>query len=138
MKTRFLSSTAVATLMLAPIAGIAAWQLMQLRETSPTIVGQTELAEVKQDTGKDSPAGGKIVAADKKAVTPAASPAKPAELAKERVDLGASGKAKSEADALVRSEGEEQFAPAVDGGALVASQNKMTDAPADAKQRLGR
>ncbi len=132
MKTRFLSSTAVATLMLAPIAGIAAWQLMQLRETSPTIVGQTE---VKQDASKDALAGNKIATADKKAATPAASPAKPVELAKERVDLLAAGKAKTEADALVRSEGEEQFAPAVDGGAAIVSQDTLTDAPAGVEVR---
>ena len=84
MNTRFLSSTALATLMIAPIAGIAAYQLMQLRDTSPMIVGQTEIAEVKKDTGKYTPLGNKIVAADKKAAAPTASPAKPAELVKER------------------------------------------------------
>ncbi len=135
MNKRFLSSTALATLLIAPIAGIAAYQLMLVRETSPTIVGQTELAEVKQDIGKDSAAGGKIIAADKKAAAPATLPAKPAELAKERVDVLAAGKAKTEADAIVRSEGEEQFAPAVDGGAAGVSQDMLSDLPAAAEVR---
>jgi Ca-activated chloride channel homolog len=133
MNTRFLSSTAIATLMIAPIAGIAAYQLMQLRETSPTIVGQTE---VKQDVGKDALAGNKIVI-DEKAALPAATPAKPAELAKKRIDLTDSGKAKTETDAFVQTESKTQTAPAApaaNGAAQILSEDHAAS-PADAQVR---
>jgi Ca-activated chloride channel homolog len=134
MKTRFLSSTAIATLMIVPIAGIAAYQLVQLREMSPTIVGQTELAGVKKDAGADAVAGNKIVI-DEKAGTPAASPAKPVELAKKRTDLTDASKAKSETDALVQPEGEMLPAAPASGPTQFLSEDKTADAPADAEMR---
>ncbi len=100
MNTRLLTGSALATLMIAPIAGIATWQILQTRDNSPVMVTEP-LA--KKDVGalQSSEGQGAARLGDDKNASPKTSaaeqvmPAKPAATADGRADVGFAAKAKN-------------------------------------------
>jgi Ca-activated chloride channel family protein len=134
MNTRLLTGTALATLMIAPIAGIATWQIMQTRDNAPMIVSEP-LA--KKDIG------GALVDDDKNAplqtlateqVEPA-KPAAPAQINEGLADPEFAAKAKTESDAMMQAEGELAPMPAPVGNAQPMAEFKAGGAPADGVMR---
>jgi Ca-activated chloride channel family protein len=118
MHAKYLSGSALATLIIVPIAGIAAYQVMQ-NNAGPTYIklpSQLEAPAEKKDAAKEnelqSQLGGKVAATDELTQTPLteAAPAKPATLpeGRARQDLALVEKAKE------REAGtEEAVAPAI-------------------------
>lgn len=105
MNTRLLTGSALATLMIAPIAGIATWQIMQTRDSAPAIVAE-QLA--KKDVGAAQSGDNKNALPQTVLVEPVlpAKPAAPAQVQEQRIDQDFAAKAKSESDAMIQAEGE--------------------------------
>ena len=135
MNTRLLSGTALATLLIAPIAGITAYQLMQQRGVVVPVTTE-QMAAVPEEKGQG---GGQVIAN-----TPEiAAPAKPAAsvASRERSDLGLVGKAKKldaitgltmeESDALAATANGALAVPELDSPAPMAVE-PMADALMDA------
>jgi Ca-activated chloride channel homolog len=91
MNTKFLSGTALATLMIAPLAGITAYQMMQSYDGGPILVGEIGL---KKDNAVAPLGDAKAVVLEQVA------PAKLSESARVRTDIADAAKQKSEVDSL--------------------------------------
>lgn len=131
MNTRLLTGTALATLMIAPIAGLTAYQLMQMRNSGAQITGMTD---AKKDAGlkanPGSPVGKVTPAARPDADGGEAAPAKPAIVARKQAEAEL-GKAKTESDAMAAAE-PESSAVQLSGRAAsnVVEEKMVMDAPA--------
>jgi Ca-activated chloride channel homolog len=123
MNTRLLSGTALATLLIAPIAGITAYQLMQNHNATPMLVGD---AGLKKDMAAEKLGDNKIT------ILPAATPAMPIEMARKRNDGADAEKAKSEVDSMASTDVLVESASQNGGSAAQISQDKLTDTPAAA------
>ena len=130
MNTKFLSGTAIATLMIAPIAGITAYQLMLTRDGGPALVGEVGL---KKDSTAVQPGDNKVVANDEEIslAQPKAEPAKPVEVARKRAEGADEAKAKSEVDAIASAETRVDAGRLNGGSAATVAQEKL-GAPAAA------
>ena len=130
MNTKFLSGTAIATLMIAPIAGITAYQLMLTRDGGPALVGEIGL---KKDSTSVRLGDNKVVANDEELslAQPKAEPAKPVEVARKRAEDADAAKAKSEVDAVASAETRIDSGRQNGGSAATVAQEKMA-APAAA------
>jgi Ca-activated chloride channel family protein len=130
MNTKFLSGTAIATLMIAPIAGITAYQLMLIRDGGPALVGEIGL---KKDTTGVQLGDNKLVASDEELslAQPKAEPAKPVEVTRKRAEDADAAKAKSEVDAVASAETRVDAGRQNGGSAATVAQEKMA-APAAA------
>ena len=126
MNTRLLTGTALATLMIAPIAGLATWQLLQNPNAIPTVIGQLEAKKDAQ-------------------VPVAVAPPKSEELARNTMiaqDEVAQG-AKTESDAVKMAEqtaiagGNAAVQSAQGQVEMEAPQDLMMDAPAAALPEVG-
>ncbi len=106
MNTKFLSGTAIATLMIAPIAGITAYQLMLTRDGGPALVRPSWIAKKDIGTKAVQPVDNKVVANDEEIslAQPKAEPVKPVEVARKRAEGADAAKAKSEVDAIASAE----------------------------------
>jgi Ca-activated chloride channel homolog len=95
MYAKYLSGSALATLIIVPIGGIAAYQVMHERAAAPV---QTEIPAMKKDAAVQNQVTGKVGTVDelKSQTLPEIATAKPvpAEGRKERQDLGLVEKAK--------------------------------------------
>ena len=134
MNTKFLSGTAIATLMIAPIAGITAYQLMLTRNDGPVLSGQVD---AKKDTGAKvnpgSDAGAGTTTAYQEPRSDEAAPAKPATVARKQQEVLELGKAKTEMDAIASADTEVSSAPLNGRAAANTAEEKMVmDAPAAA------
>ncbi len=113
MNTRLLSGTALATLLIAPIAGVTAYQLMQQRGVFAPVTTEQMVA-----AHEDLPQGGPQVTADTKNII---APAKPAVPQASRNNIGIVGKAKN-SDTIADLKMEKS-------DALVASSNGVLASP---------
>lgn len=134
MNTRLLTGTALATLMIAPIAGIATWQIMQTRDSAPVIF--TEPLAKKGvgavEVGVDKNAMPQTALVDP--VEPA-KPAAPPEIQEQRTDPEFSAKVKTETDALMRAEGEVALASPPASSSVPLAELKAGGAPANGVMR---
>jgi Ca-activated chloride channel homolog len=134
MNTRLLTGTALATLMIAPIAGIATWQIMQTRDSAAVIV--TEPLAKKNvgavEVGVDKNAMPQTALVDP--VQPA-KPAAPAEVDQVRAEAELAAKTKTESETMMRAEGEVVPMPELVDDLQPLAELKAGGAPADGVMR---
>lgn len=131
MNTRLLSGTALATLLIAPIAGVTAYHLMQNRNVVPMQIGETALKKDEFANPVAAPSG-----LENGTVTTYVEPANPAAPARKK-EVGADAtKAKSEVDSMASTDVLVEAAPSNGGSAAQLAENKVMDKPTVAEPAM--